>query len=232
MRVTKSSGAFIGAGVLSAVAASLCCITPVIALLAGSSSIAANISWIAPARPWLIGLSVAVLSFAWYIKLKPEKTSMADCQCGPVEKPAFLQSKAFLGMVTVFAALMVVFPLYAKMFYDKPKMLLTVVPAFDSLQQVKFNIQGMSCVACEAEVNNEIAKVPGVLAYTTSYTSQSSLVTYDKSKVGLKSIETAINKTGYKVKSYGVINSSFKTEPEKISPCSDSVQSCCEKNKK
>ncbi|RYE48387.1 MAG: heavy metal transporter, partial [Sphingobacteriales bacterium] len=45
----KSPGTYTSAGLLSAFAASLCCITPVIALLAGSSSIAANFSWIEPA---------------------------------------------------------------------------------------------------------------------------------------------------------------------------------------
>ena len=74
----KSSGTFTGAGVFTAIAASLCCITPVIALLAGSSSIAANFSWIEPARPYLIGLSIAVLAFAWYLKLKPAKTNDMD----------------------------------------------------------------------------------------------------------------------------------------------------------
>ncbi|HEU4634309.1 MAG TPA: mercuric transporter MerT family protein, partial [Flavisolibacter sp.] len=69
----KSSGTFSSAGVLSAIAASLCCITPVIALLAGSSSIAANFSWIEPARPYLIALSISVLALAWYVKLKPAK---------------------------------------------------------------------------------------------------------------------------------------------------------------
>ena len=77
----KSSGTFTSAGVLSAIAASLCCITPVIALLAGSSSIAANFSWIEPARPYLIGLSIAVLVFAWYLKLKPAKPNNMDCDC-------------------------------------------------------------------------------------------------------------------------------------------------------
>ncbi|MES2649364.1 MAG: heavy metal transporter, partial [Bacteroidota bacterium] len=42
----KSPGTYTSAGLLSALAASLCCITPVIAFLAGSSSIAANFSWI------------------------------------------------------------------------------------------------------------------------------------------------------------------------------------------
>lgn len=196
----KSSGTFTGAGVLTAIAASLCCITPVIALLAGSSSIAANFSWIEPARPYLIGLSVAVLAFAWYLKLKPAKANDIDCNCETTKKASFLQSKTFLTIVTVFAILMMTFPLYAKVFYPKPKALATLA-VVDNKEQVKFTIQGMTCEACEEHVNNKLSKVPGVVSYKTSYATRSSLVTFDKSKVDVKTIEAAINKTGYKVKS-------------------------------
>lgn len=198
----KSSGTFTGAGVLTAIAASLCCITPVIALLAGSSSIAANFSWIEPARPYLIGLSVAVLAFAWYLKLKPAKANDIDCNCETTKKASFLQSKIFLAIVTVFAILMMTFPLYVKMFYPKQKVQATALAVVDNKQQVKFTIQGMTCEACEEHVNNELSKVNGVFAYKTSYATRSSLVTFDKSKVDEKTIEAAINKTGYKVKSY------------------------------
>lgn len=198
----KSSGTFTGAGILSAVAASLCCITPVIALLAGSSSIAANFSWIESARPYLIGLSIAVLAVAWYLKLKPIKTNDMGCNCETTKKASFLQSKIFLGIVTVFAILMMTFPLYAKMFYPKPKVPAATLAAVDNKQQVKFSIQGMSCAACEIEINNELSKVNGVLFYNTSYATKSGLVTFDKLKVDAGTIEAAINKTGYTVKKY------------------------------
>jgi len=201
----KSPGTFTSAGVLSAFAASLCCITPVIALLAGSSSIAANFSWIEPARPYLIGLSIAVLAFAWYQKLKPAKTNDMDCNCETTKKASFLQTNFFLGIVTLFAILMMTFPLYAKMFYPKPKVQAAMVAEVDNKQQVKFTIQGMTCEGCEEHVNNELSKVTGVIAYKTSYASRSSLVTFDKSKVDVKTIETAINKTGYTVKDYKTI---------------------------
>ncbi len=201
----KSPGTFTSAGVLSAFAASLCCITPVIALLAGSSSIAANFSWIEPARPYLIGLSIAVLAFAWYQKLSPAKSNDMDCNCETTKKASFLQTKFFLGIVTLFAILMMTFPLYAKMFYPKPKVQAAMVAEVDNKQQVKFTIQGMTCEGCEKHVNNELSKVAGVLAYKTSYASRSSLVTFDKSKVDVKTIETAINKTGYTVKDYKTI---------------------------
>jgi copper chaperone CopZ len=202
----KSFGTFTGAGILSAIAASLCCITPVIALLAGSSSIAANFSWIEPARPYLIGLSIAVLAFAWYVKLKPAKTTDMDCNCETTKKASFLQSKTFLSIVTVFAILMMTFPLYAKMFYPKPKFQAATVAVVDNKQQVNFTIQGMTCEGCEEHVNNELSKVAGVLSYKTSYASRSSLVTFDKSKIDVKIIEATINKTGYTVKEYTLIS--------------------------
>jgi copper chaperone CopZ len=202
----KSAGTFTGAGVLTAIAASLCCITPVIAILAGSSSLAANFSWIEPARPYLIGLSIVVLAFAWYLKLKPAKTNDMDCNCETTKKASFLQSKTFLGIVTVFAILMMTFPLYAKVFYPKPKVQATALTVVNNKQQVKYTIQGMTCEACEEHVNNELSKVNGVLAYKTSYATRSSLVTFDKTKVDVKTIAAAINKTGYKVKSYDFMN--------------------------
>jgi mercuric ion transport protein len=134
------------------------------------------------------------------------QTNDMDCNCETTKKATFLQSKTFLSIVTVFAILMMTFPLYAKVFYPKPKAQATILAAVDNKQQVKFTIQGMSCAGCELEVNNELSKVNGVIAYKTSYAGKSSLVTFDKSKVDVKTIEAAINKTGYSVKEYRLIS--------------------------
>lgn len=205
MSSTKTAGAYTGAGVLSAIAASLCCITPVIAVLAGSSSIAANFSWIEPARPYLIGLSTAVLALAWYIKLKTSKTKHVDCNCETGKRTSFLQSKTFLSIITIFAILMMTFPLYVKAFYPKPKVQPAAVAVASNKQEVNFTIQGMTCEGCEEHVNTQLSKVAGVLTYKTSYALKNSLVTFDLSKVDVKTIEAAINKTGYTVTSYKFI---------------------------
>ncbi len=204
----KSFGAFTGAGILSAIAASLCCITPVIALIAGSSSVVANFSWTEPARPYLIGLSAAVLALAWYIKLKPAKATDIDCNCETSPKVSFLQSKTFLVLVTVFAVVMITIPLYAKMFYPTPKVGAAISAVEDNKQQVSFTIKGMTCEACEEHIDLELSKVVGVLSYKTSYAEKNSLVTYDKSKVVVQNLEAAINKTGYQVIQYKLITGS------------------------
>ena len=105
----------IGAGVLAAIASSLCCIVPVIAAVASVSGIAASFSWLGPARPFLIGFTILVLGFAWYQHIKNRRAEL-ECDCEPVQlpdskvgtgrgvdKPSFLQSTKFLGIITVFA---------------------------------------------------------------------------------------------------------------------------------
>ena len=93
----KKQNRLLGAGVLTAITASLCCITPVLAIVAGSSGIAASFSWLEPFRPYLIGSTLLVLGFAWYQTLKPKKEVECDCE---EEKPKFMQTKLFLGIVT------------------------------------------------------------------------------------------------------------------------------------
>ena len=57
----KLGNKLIGVGVLTAISASLCCITPVLALLAGTSGLASTFSWLDPFRPYLIGLTILVI---------------------------------------------------------------------------------------------------------------------------------------------------------------------------
>ncbi|GEP98528.1 mercuric transport protein MerTP [Chitinophaga cymbidii] len=222
MKKARSSGAAIGTGLLTAIAASLCCITPIIAMIAGSSSLLASFSWLEPARPYLIGISAVVLLYAWYLQFKPAKPSSADCHCEPVKKTSFQQSKKFLAIITLFSVLMMTFPLYASMFYPEGKGEVSEHKALDNKQQAKFTIQGMTCASCEAHVNNEISKVQGVLSYTTSFKARSSIVAFDSTKTNMDAIAAAIGKTGYKVRGSEVIDST----------CATGDKSCCETDSK
>ena len=190
-------------GLLTAIGASLCCITPVLALLGGASGLASSFSWIDPFRPYLIGLTVLVFAFAWYQKLKPLK--QVECNCEADNKKSFWQSKSFLGVVTLVAALLIAFPYYSKPFYPKPQELKVVVADNTNIQQAVFKIKGMTCESCTQHVNSEILKVKGIVAFQTSYENANSVVKFDNSKTSIDSIINAINSTGYKVVSQTVI---------------------------
>ena len=200
---TKKSKGWV-AGLLTAIAASLCCITPVLALLGGASGLASSFSYIEPFRPYLIGLTVLVFGFAWYQKLIPQK--QVDCDCEADNKKSFWQSKSFLGIVTVVAGLLIAFPYYAKAFYPKPQEIKVVVVDKTNIQQAVFKIKGMTCESCTQHVNSEISKVKGIVAFQTSYENANSIVKFDNSKTSVDSIAAAINSTGYKVVSQTVTN--------------------------
>jgi copper ion binding protein len=197
--MNKKNNSLIGVGVLSAIAASLCCITPVLAFISGASGMASTFSWMEPARPYLIGITVLVLGFAWYQKLKPRTAEEIQCVCEENEKPSFWQTKKFLGIVTVFSALMLAFPHYAPIFYpsnDKKEVL--IVDASD-IQLVTFDVKGMTCNACASHVENDVNKLSGILKVEASYKEAVAKVKFDQSKVSLSQIEAAINGTGYEV---------------------------------
>lgn len=196
MKANQSSSQLSILGILTAIGASLCCITPVLALIAGTAGIASTFSWLEPFRPYFIGLTVLVLGFAWYRKLKPKKQIDCGCEKGPKSK--FIQSKTFLGIVTVFAGLMLAFPMYAHIFYPKEEKEVIVVDK-SNVQTVEFSISGMTCSDCEKPVNYEVNKLPGIIKSTVSYENANAIIEFDRSKTNVAEIKKAINSTGYKV---------------------------------
>ncbi len=197
IKTSKSSKSLIGAGLLTAIAASLCCITPVLALISGVSGMASSFSWMEPFRPYLVGITVLVLSFAWYQKFKQKKAKI-ECACEEDEKPSFFQSKKFLGIVTVFAVLMLAFPYYSYIFFPKTESKVIVVES-NNIVQASLDIEGMTCQGCEEEVKNEISQLPGFIEAQVNHETGKATVKFDKSKTTLEQVVSAINKTGYKV---------------------------------
>ena len=192
----KNENKLIGTSLLTSITASLCCITPVLALIAGTSGIASTFSWIEPFRPYLIGLTILVLAFAWYQKIKPQKE--IDCECETDEKPKFIQSRKFLGIVTAFVIVMLAFPYYSGIFYPNTEKQIIVVDKSD-IKKTEFKISGMTCVSCEEHVNHEVNKLNGIVNSKASYENGNAIVEFDKTKTNETEIENAINSTGYKV---------------------------------
>lgn len=198
MNKNSKSGKLAGASILSAIAASLCCITPVLALVSGAGGIASSFSWLEPARPYLLGITVLVLGFAWYQKLKPRTAEEIQCACEEDEKPPFMQTKKFLGIVTVFAFLMMAFPYYGHIFYPKADKEVVVVSS-DNIQEVKFNVSGMTCASCEEHVKHAVNELPGIVSVSANSDEGIANVKFDNSKTDKATITKAIDGTGYKV---------------------------------
>lgn len=209
MKATQSNS-WVGAGLVTALAASLCCITPVLALLGGISGIAASFSWLEPLRPYLIGSTVLVLGFAWYQKLKPAPAGAMDCACETDEKPSFLQSRKFLGIITALALAMLTFPYCSAAFFPaqgraNQEGTVTLVPAAQTAQ-AKLFVKGMTCTGCELSVNHALAQKAGVLKATASHQKGVALVTFDQRKVTPQDLARAVTQEmGYIVTGHQLI---------------------------
>jgi len=187
---------FGGLAILTAFAASLCCITPVLAFVAGIGGMASSFSWMEPFRPYLIGMTLAVLAFAWYQKLKPKKA--IDCACDNDQKVPFIQTKTFLGIITLFAGIMLSFPSYVHVFYPETATNNTSIEA-NQIETLTFKVSGMTCAGCEEHITHAVNELKGIQSVNADYDKEQTTVQFDKTQSTKTEIEAAINSTGYKV---------------------------------
>jgi copper chaperone CopZ len=199
----KPKGAFISAGVLAAIASSLCCIGPLIAILGGVSGAASTFSWIEPARPYLIGGSALALGVAFWQAYKPVKVD--DCGCEVPEKKKFFETKGFLWGITVFSVLMFSFPYYSDIFYPESASTISIENQ-ENFETAEFIIEGMTCEDCERHVTQALLKGGGVSETEVSFESGIANATFDNTLTTSDELAISIEKeTGYTVSTVQII---------------------------
>lgn len=198
--------------VLTALSASMCCITPFLAIAGGTGSLATSFTWLEPFRPYFIGTSALILGFAWFQALNAKKDE--DC-CEPQWRKSFFRSKVFLGIVTIFSFLLITFPSYSKFFRNDSDALL--MQDQDKVKKIELTVSGMTCTSCELHIESEVKKLPGVSFVKASYEKGSTTVEFDERKIKSDKIIAAINATGYKVE-----------EGSNQITLNDQVGNCCE----
>lgn len=201
MKTQNGNRIWLSTSILAALAASLCCITPLVALVAGVSGAVFSFSWLEPARPYLVSLSVVAIGFAWYRKIKTKNVSM-DCACddaqtGQTLNKTFWQSTTFLAIITITSALLVTFPYYSQVFFLNNKDITQINT--ENLQQVELKISGMTCTSCEEHVRSELEALDGVAYAKVSYEKENAVVGIDKTKVTIEQLKQAVAKAGYEL---------------------------------
>jgi mercuric ion transport protein len=104
-------------GVIAAVAASLCCVGPLVLVMLGiGGAWVANLAVLEPFRPYFLGAAVIALFFAWK---KIYRAPAAACTPGSL--CAMPQTnriyKVLFWVVAVLVALALIFPYLAPLFY-------------------------------------------------------------------------------------------------------------------
>lgn len=194
----KTSKGAATTGILAALAASSCCIPPVIAAIARVGGISSSLSWMEPLRPYLIGLAIIAIGYAWYVYLKPKKDD--DCGCDIDDKPKWYQTKGFLIGITIFAAVSISFPYYSSIFFSDNSVNKTIIVKESDVVEATITIDGMTCTGCEHHVNSTLNNSVGVIEASSSYETGIATVKFYKSKASIDElIKVVENATGYKV---------------------------------
>lgn len=190
----------VAAGLIAAIGASLCCITPILALVAGIGGVASAFAWLDPFRPYLIGLTSIVLAFAWFQKVKASKKS-ADCACNDTQDhTSFFQSSKFLAVTTILAIGLLSFPSYSHLLLPTTSMVGSPAVEQGLIHHVELSIEGMTCEGCEASVNHLLGNKEGVIKAISSYEKGNAKVRYDPAIVSPEIFKKAIEEEiGYKV---------------------------------
>lgn len=190
----------IGLSIITALASSLCCITPMLALVAGTSSVAANFSWIEPLRPYLVGFTCLILCFAWYQKMKPQVVAADCCTVESLPKKSFLQGTMFLGIVTSLALLLTAFPYYSKLLVPSPQAENTTI--LTNTETVEFKVSGMTCESCEHHITSAVNQLPGIRSVKASFANNNSIIEFDPQHINIRQIQQALDETGYVAEEY------------------------------
>ena len=102
--------AVVGA-VVSGVAASVCCIGPVLAAAIGAGALGAASTRVEPYRPWLLGLTAVLLGMAFVGTYRRQPAECSDGSCAPSSQRT---ARIVLWMAVVLVGLLATFPYYVK----------------------------------------------------------------------------------------------------------------------
>jgi len=188
----------LGGSVLSAIAASLCCIGPLVAVIVGASGFAAA-GLFAQWRPLFLTITALMLAAAWYLtyrRPKADHCSTGGCPQNPVAK----WNKVILWLATAFVIAIAAFPTFS----GAAARLLVPAGASDSgpsqvkLSTLQVTIPSMDCGACAASIQAKLNKQDGVQRAQVDFATKTAVIRFDPGKLSPEKITALIDETGFK----------------------------------
>ncbi len=174
-------------GVLAGVAASLCCIGPLLSLSLGLGSFAAS-AFFAQWRPVFLALTFVLLGVAWYLTYRRPKV---DCPDGTCARPPGKAARLGLWLGTVVALAAAVYPSLPAV----SRQLNGATAADDA----KFSVQipSMDCPPCAKGIEASLNRVPGVKQVAINYETKAAVLIYDPHVTNRDKLLALIDATGF-----------------------------------
>ncbi len=192
---TKASRKGLIGAVAAAVAASICCVGPLVLLGLGvGGAWVGTLTAFEPFRPYLMGLTVLFLGYAFYkiySKPKPEECAPGTYCANPRSDRI---NKISLWVVTLFVGGLLAVPYVAPVVYSESQ---EPIQINTQVREVVLDVPGMTCATCPVTVQKSLKRVDGVIEATASFEKKIAVVKYDPSKISTKDLLEATRNAGY-----------------------------------
>ncbi|MEN9401716.1 MAG: hypothetical protein RL091_419 [Verrucomicrobiota bacterium] len=175
-------------GVFAGLAASLCCIGPLLALSLGLGSFAAA-AWFAQWRPVLLCVTFVLLGLAWYCSYRRPK---ADCDDGSCPCPPGKTTRISLWFGTLVALGAAIYPSLPARNHSINA---AAVAASDA--KISVLIPSMDCPSCARSIEASLSRAPGVKQAIVDYDSKAAILIYDPSAINRDQLLTLIDASGF-----------------------------------
>jgi len=185
--------------VIAAVAASICCIGPLVAVTLGVGSLAAA-SGLQKWRPLFLGVTFVLLGVAWYLTYrKPKAQGCAEgtpCAATPGAKGG----KFVLWIATAIAVALAALPLYAGAVARllHPEGAGPARSAGANVASLKVKVPSMDCAACAVNIQRVLRKEEGVARAEVVFKTKEAVIEYDPARISAEKIIAVIDETGFK----------------------------------
>lgn len=199
----NKENAFVGGAVFTAIASSLCCVLPLVALVFGLGAFGMGAIF-ESVRPYLLVLAFAALAFSFYRVYFRREACSDEQVCAT--KP-FSRTNHFLlwtGLIVIVAFALA--PYYtgylmvaASSSANEPASVTSAVTEAPN-ETVVINVDGMTCAGCEPHINETLSRLNGVAASEANYQNKNVKVVYNSKQISLGQIKAAINEIGYQAK--------------------------------
>lgn len=201
----KKENVVLGGGMLAALAASLCCVGPILFALLGLGAFGAS-SIFTSLRPYLLAGAVIALAFGFYRAYFQREACAPGEACAT--KPVSQASRVVLWVAALGILAFALSPYYAGYMAaaltpstkPAPMAASSISTEASALETVTVEVTGMDCQSCEVTIKAALANTHGVHSSEVSFERGNARVQYDPKQTDVNQIRQAIDSTGFKTK--------------------------------
>src|SRR5574337_309396 len=192
------TGLALAGGVLSALAASLCCVVPLLAVGLGASGLTAANAF-APWRPYFLVATFGLLGLGFYLSYR----ASVPRACDPAShcRPSLLGrwSRPILWLATALAIVFATFPYYSGWVARAAGRSLPGIHSARTSAHLVVKVDGMDCIMCAGGLRATLRQIPGVRHAEVNFQDKQAMIDYDPRAVDPSRFLKVIADSGFRV---------------------------------